>query len=299
MAIVAAALATSAAVYMAASMIAFGTLGSSDGRPGRPGRRVDNLVGRQNQWLLQAGYHIPAHRYWFACAALAVAAFGVALSITGANVWVSLPWAAFGAVVLPVVFGHQRRRRQRAFREAWPDGLLALLAGLRTGLKARDALRGLATNGPVVLRDAFVRFDDLWATHAEDALEIIKAEIADPTTDRVIEVLLLALQVGERELTISYLEDMLDTLQAELADEREIEAAGSEARITGIAVVLFAPSLLTLLVAWNPMFRDFYSTAAGARIIIGVAIWTLAGRWIITRLQRRYIEARVLVGPSS
>ncbi|MCC7078252.1 MAG: hypothetical protein IT198_14110 [Acidimicrobiia bacterium] len=286
--------AAAVAAYMAASLI----FRPGEGR--RPledtvGPRLRRLVRRQQEWLTQAGYAWTPTRFWVACTVLAFAGFAVAFVFTGGAA-VAMPWALLGAAVLPWAFGIQRRKRANRFKEVWPDGVLNLLASLRSGDSPREAVIKLARTGPPLLRDAFHRYPDLQVTHATEALEVIKAEIADATTDRVVEVLLLAMASGDRTLAVNFLEDLLDTLQDEIDEARKIEAANTEAKITAAFVVVFPPLMLAFVSTWNELYSEYWSTAAGVRTIVYLTIWILAGRWVLSRFQRTYLERRVLTG---
>ena len=78
-------------------------------------------------------------------------------------------------------------------QEAWPDGIRDILASVVAGRSVGQAVTTLAVSGPEPLRAAFARFPLLarmLGTVA--ALEVVKEELGDPTSDRIIEVLILA-----------------------------------------------------------------------------------------------------------
>ena len=81
---------------------------------------------------------------------------------------------------------------------AWPDGLRDLIASIAAGRSLAQALNALAASGPAPLRGRVRRGFPISARMlgTVPALEVVKEELADPTSDRVIEVLILAQQRG-------------------------------------------------------------------------------------------------------
>jgi tight adherence protein B len=71
----------------------------------------------------------------------------------------------------------------RELQAAWPDGLRDLVASISAGRLLTQAVSALAAHGPSPLRVAFARFPELARVLGTGpALEIVKAELADPTS---------------------------------------------------------------------------------------------------------------------
>jgi len=82
-------------------------------------------------------------------------------------------------------------------QRAWPDGLRDVLASITAGLSLTQAVTTLAATGPAPLRIAFARFPELARVIGTGpALELVKEDLADATSDRIIEVLILAHERG-------------------------------------------------------------------------------------------------------
>ena len=85
----------------------------------------------------------------------------------------------------------------REVQAAWPDGLRDIVASIAAGLSLTQAMTSLAATGPPAMRDAFARFPQLARVLGTGpALELVKEDLADATSDRVLEVLILAQERG-------------------------------------------------------------------------------------------------------
>ncbi|HKE52665.1 MAG TPA: type II secretion system F family protein, partial [Actinomycetes bacterium] len=153
---------------------------------------------------------------------LALSSVGAALCATLVMLAVSrvLPIAlAFGLIAgyAPIAALRSRwRRRQNELRELWPEVVDNLASAVRAGLSLPEALSQLGSRGPTALRPPFHRFgQDYRATgRFGDCLDRLKAGLADPTGDRIVESLRLAREVGGSELG-----RLLRTLSAFLRDD--------------------------------------------------------------------------------
>ena len=88
-----------------------------------------------------------------------------------------------------------------------------------SGLPVGAAVMELAHTGPDPLRAVLARFAILApALGVVPALEAIRDEIADPTTDRVIEVLIVAHEIGGRVVP-GVLEDLAAAVEVEEPEE--------------------------------------------------------------------------------
>ena len=94
------------------------------------------------------------------------------------------------------------------------------------------------------------------------ALEIVKEELADPTSDRVLEVLILAHERGGA-IVRTILEDLVDATTKDLKLLDELETEGLEMRINARAVVVLPWLVLVALTARPGAFRDFYQSGGG------------------------------------
>lgn len=191
--------------------------------------------------------------------------------------------AAVAGACLPVAIVRNRRhalRKQR--RTMWPDVCDLLVAGIRAGLSLPEAVAGLANGGPAPLRPAFAQFArEVEATGSFDrSAAQLKATLADPVADRIIESLRMARQVGGTELT-SVLRALSQSVRAETALRSEVEARQSWIR--GAAVLgVSAPWVVLLLLSSRPEGAIAYSTPEGlAIILVGAAASVVAFRLML------------------
>ena len=263
----------------------------------RVDKESSGLNGRQ-LWLTQAGAQLSFGQFLLWSVLLGAFAFVVGIALTGV-IWVALPPAVAVAVLPRWYYGRRRLRRLNEVHEAWPDGLRHIVASLRTGLSLASALDELARSGPAPLRLAFTRFPALSRTLGVDAtLALIREELADPTSDRVIEILAVAYERGG-SIVPDVLADLSDATIRDLRTVEEIRTNALEQRING-RIVFVVPWLVLLMLTSRPgPFRDFYRSSAGVIVIVVGALVSLVGAWLVARLSRDTIEPRVLGSSAS
>ncbi len=261
-------------------------------RPARS-RAGPRLRPRLQGWLNRAGLGLSVERF-------VVATVGLAAT-SGLAVW-ALTWSPGLGVVAAAVAGggpaaaHDRRARARsAVRlEAWPDALRDLATNLRAPMSLHDALIELATSGPEPLRPVFTPYRTNATTlDPRAALEMIREELADPVSDRIIEILLVAFEQGS-SVVVDILVDLAESTGADLRLLADVETAQLETRVEARLAALLPFAVLALLIARSPEYRSFYATGFGTAIIVAGAGLVLVGLHIIARLGRSLGEERVL-----
>ena len=199
-------------------------------------------------------------------------------------------------VVAALPHGYYSRRRAtrlREVQESWPDGLRDLVASIAAGRSLTQAIIALAGSGPPPLQVAFARFEMLARMlGTEAALEIVKEEIADPTSDRVIEVLILAHERGG-QIVKEILEDLVVATTKDVKVLDEIETEGLEMKINARAVLVLPWFVLVALTMRPGPFREFYQSGAGLAVVVAGAALSLLGYVWISRLGRAHEEQRV------
>jgi tight adherence protein B len=250
---------------------------------------------RSQVWLQQAGVGLTPARFWAGSAAAGLFALLVLVALTGSP-FVALVPAVAVALLPRAFFARQRRLRMREVQAAWPDGLRDLSASIAAGRSLTQAVSALAEHGPPPLPEAFARFPDLARVlGTAPALEIVKADLADPTSDRVLEVLLLAQERGGA-IVRGILDDLVDSTTRDLKLLDELETEGLEMRINARAVVVLPWLVLVALTARPGPFRDFYRSPGGVLTLCLAAGLTVLGVFVLGRLGREPVEERVF-GP--
>jgi tight adherence protein B len=246
-------------------------------------------------WLQQAGAGLTPLRFWGGSAAAGGFALLALVALTGSVLVAVVP--AIAVALLPRAYYARRRRlRMREVQAAWPDGLRDIGASIAAGCSLTQAVNSLAISGPPALRAAFARFPELARMLGTGpALEVVKEELADSTSDRVIEILLLAHERGG-PIVRDILDDLVDATTRDLKLLDAIETEGLEMRINARAVVVLPWLVLVALTARPGPFRDFYRSSGGFVTLLVAAILTVAGMFVLGRLGRDEDEERVF-GP--
>lgn len=243
------------------------------------GDRIADRLERAGVRTVPPGLFVPAS------VLVGLAAGAVALAATGLPAVAALAVLAAGSAPW-LVLGWRARARARAARALWPVVVDALVAAMRAGMPLPDAVAALATEGPAVLRPGFALFERRWRETGTTsvALDSAKAQFADPTADRLIEILRMARQVGGSELP-SVLRDLAVHLRADLALRAEMEARQSW--VTGAGKLgLAAPWIVLVLLATRPEGAAAYGTPAGAVLIGGAAAVTAIAYRVMVAIGR-------------
>ncbi len=257
-------------------------------------RRRQQVSDRQ-LWLQQAGVELSPRQFWMVSMAVGVLAFLLFLLVTGIPMVALVPAAAL-AFLPRIYFGRQRARRLAEVQNAWPDGLRDLTASISAGMSLPRAIEALADKGPEPLRQAFSRFSLLSRTlGVVPALEIIKEEVADATSDRVIEVLILAYERGGN-IVPEILNDLADATTQDLWTIAAIESESLEQKINARVVFVLPWFVLIVLTMFQGQYAQFYRSTLGGIVILLGALLSLFGIWLVSRLIKEPTERRVLGG---
>jgi tight adherence protein B len=256
----------------------------------RFGRRTQ-ITNRQ-LWLNQAGVAVTPRQFVAGSVAVGTVAFIALVAVTGAPLVALVP--AAGVASLPrAYFARRRAAHLQRVQGAWPDGLRDLIASIAAGRSLPQALNALAASGPAPLQEAFARFPMLSRMLGTvPALEVIKEELADPTSDRVIEVLVLAHERGG-QIVRDILDDLVAVTTRDLKLLEEVETEGLEMKINARAVLVLPWLVLVALTIREGPFRDFYRSTGGLVVVLIAGLLSVAGGVLIARLARTRAEQRV------
>jgi tight adherence protein B len=254
----------------------------------RPRAQISN----RQLWLNQAGVAVTPRQFFAGSVAVGAIAFVAISAVTGAPLVALVPSA--GVAALPhAYFARRRAAHLRRVQAAWPDGLRDVIASITAGRSLPQALNALAATGPAPLQEAFARFPMLSRMLGTvPALEVIKEELADPTSDRVIEVLVLAHERGG-QVVRDILEDLVAATTRDLKLLEELETEGLEMKINARAVLVLPWLVLVALTIREGPFRDFYRSTGGLVVVLVAGLLSLAGGLLIARLARTRGEQRV------
>lgn len=234
-------------------------------------------------------------RQWVGVGGSGIVAWAVATAWTGSP-WLGVPIGAAGAAIPLRRSARTRERRLADLHEAWPDGLRHLVASVRSGSTVETALIDLSATGPEPLRAVFTRFAALAEVlGVVPALEAVRDRIQDPTTDRVVEVLIVAHEVGGRVVP-GVLEDLAAAVTADLRTVEEIRTSGFEQRLNARIVFAVPWAVLLLLTSRDGLYRTFYLSRPGTVIVLVAAVLCAVALVVVGRLGKEPLEQRVLTG---
>lgn len=260
----------------------------------QPARRTPRTPGALTTALRAAGItNVSAVGLGWLMALSGVIA-GLALMAVSRTAPIALTFAAFGCYApLALVRGRGRRRR-RELGEVWPEAVDNLASAVRAGLSLPEALTQLGERGPTALRPAFAHFgrDYLATGRFGDCLDRLKATLADPVGDRVIEAIRIARDVGGGDLG-----RMLRSLSRFLRDDARTRSelhARQAWVVNGARLAAAAPWVVLLVLSTQPEIIGRYRSAAGVVVLaVGAAVCLVAYQ-LMVRLGRLPDEKRVL-----
>jgi len=256
--------------------------------PARSRRKAAHLA-KTRLWLTQAGVDLAPLSFIVAIVAFGFVALVMFVAATKSPIVSVFP--AIAVASLPVLSVSRRRaRRMEEVHAAWPDGLRDLVASVASGMSLARSLDRLSERGPVPLRAAFAGFPLMARTVGViAALEIVKSELADPSSDRVLEVLILAQERGGAAIS-EILEDLAEAATRDLWALEEIRTESLEQKINARAVFVLPWLVLVALTLRDGAFRDFYRSPAGVLVVTVGAALSALGMWLVARLGRGRAE---------
>lgn len=195
----------------------------------------------------------------------------------------------------PFALVHSRaRKRTGHLRDAWPEAVDNLASGIRAGLSLPEALAKLGDRGPERLRPAFASFArDFRATgRFEDCLDALKARLADPVADRIVESLRVTREVGGSDLG-----RVLRTLSAFLREDAhtrgELEARQSWT-VNAARLAVVAPWVVLVLLSTREEAAAAYNSPAGVTVLALGGLSTVFAYRLMVRVGRLPVEVRVM-----
>lgn len=203
-------------------------------------------------------------------------------------------FALIAAGVPGMVVKARARRRQVELRSVWPEVVDDLISAVRAGLSLPEALISLGERGPVELRPQFRRFADDYRVTGRfaESLDRLKAHLADPVADRIIEALRITREVGGSDL-VRLLRTLGRLLREDLRTRGELEARQSWT-VGGARLATAAPWAVLLLLSGRPETAAAFNTGLGVLVLASGAAVSGVAYALMVRLGRLPEEARVL-----
>lgn len=250
---------------------------------------------RQRGTATVPGLDVTPGQFWGTVVGAGVITFLIVYALTGL-IAVSLVPAVVVATMPKAYFARKRAQRLARVQESWPDGLRDLLTSVRSGASLPTAVENMALFGPEPLREAFQGFDVYSRSlGVVPALEMVKDDLADPTADRVIEVLILAYERGGTVVP-DILEDLAEATTRDLWTMEQVRTEALEQKINSRVVFVLPWIVLVAMTARSGAFREFYASPPGLVVVAIGGVMSLIGVAVASRLGAQPGESRVFGG---
>ncbi|WP_432946836.1 type II secretion system F family protein [Kribbella sp. CA-253562] len=252
------------------------------------------LTARSRDLLARAGVEgVTPGAFIGACLLTGFVAF-VLMFVVSATLPVGVVFGVMAGGVPVALLKSRARKRLAEFRELWPDVVDNIASAVRAGLSLSEALAQVGERGPLPLREPFRRFGADYASTGRfaDSLDRLKARLADPVGDRVVEALRIAREVGGGDLG-RLLRSLSSFLRDDARTRSELESRQSWS-VNGARVAVAAPWLVLGMLSFQGDVIQRYNSPVGALIIgIGAVVCVLAYR-VMLRIGRLPEPERVL-----
>jgi tight adherence protein B len=227
------------------------------------------------------------------CAGAFVLATFVMLAVSGV-VAIGLVFGLLAAVLPIAVLRGRAIRRLREHAELWPDAVDNLASAVRAGLSLPESLVQLGERGPEGLRTPFIGFGrDYQATgRFDESLDLLKARLADPVGDRVIEALRIARDVGGGDLG-RMLRSLSGFLRDDLRTRSELES-GQSWTVNGARLAVAAPWAVLLAMSFQRDVVARYASPVGAAVLVAGAVLCVIAYRLMLWIGRLPTARRVL-----
>lgn len=275
-----------AGVFLLYTHVAFGWQGIGLGLGHRATLGKRTVGASVRDWLVQAGL-ADVRPAQFAAVIVLLAATGALCGFAMFGGIVPGAALALFAGSAPVaLYRNRRARRLETAQEAWPTIIEEIrMQATSLGRSLPQALFDAGARAPEELRPAFVAANREWLLTTDFArtLDVLKANLADPTADVACETLLIAHEIGGTDLP--------KRLQA-LAEDRLTDVMGRKDARSKQAGVRFARRFVLIVPAGMAFAgsligtgRSAYATPLG-QLIVAIALgflivcWLWAGRFL-------------------
>jgi tight adherence protein B len=244
--------------------------------------------------LIQAGFGSISVAQLYAVCAFSGLIVGVFVAAVSRSMVIAIGFASFAAYAPVALVKMRQRQRQTELRAVWPELVDNLVSAVRAGLSLPEAVGQLGTRGPEPLRDPFRKFADDYRASGRfgDCLDRLKARLADPVADRIVESLRLAREVGGSDLG-RLLRTLSQFLREDARTRAELETRQGWT-VNAARLALAAPWAVLGLLALRPDAVAAYDSAAGLLVLLAGGAVSIAAYRFMLRLARLPEDERVL-----
>jgi len=209
---------------------------------------------------------------------------------------ISTAFSLFVGIFLTVAQVKSADKKLLEIQSAAPEMIDHLITGLQSGLSLSESLSGLAVRGPSVLAPYFKVFQGELRESGDFylSLERVKHELAQPSTDLIIEAILISKTLGGAEL-MNILRLLGNFIREDLALRREISIKQNWIK-NSAHLSAGAPWILLLLLSTQRSTVEAFSNTSGIMILfLGLLMTSIAYLWM-NRLGRIPQQTRIFAG---
>lgn len=209
------------------------------------------------------------------------------------SISITTPFAIFSILITWIYLRNRDVRADAEMLKVWPEVIDHLISGIHSGLSLSEALAGLSTRGPEIIRPHFQEFRNELVNSGDFDRAIVnsKRQLNTHGGDQILEAILLAKSLGGSEL-LQIFRTLGDFLRQDLVLRKEIEIKHGWIK-NSAHLSASAPWLLLLLLASQPGTAEAFAEPGGVFILgLGLFLTGLAYVWM-ARLGRLPIQPRV------
>ena len=209
---------------------------------------------------------------------------------------ISTAFSLFVGIFVLLAQHKSESKRSSDIQSACPEIIDHLISGLQSGLSLNESLVGLSLRGPVATRPYFAIFrEDIYKSgDFMGALERVKDHLGEPSTDQVIEALLISKTLGGAEL-INILRLLSNFIREDLTLRREISVKQNWIK-NSAHLSAGAPWILLLLLSTQPSTAASFSSTSGIAVLLSGLIMTSVAYLWMNRLGQLPKPSRVFSG---
>lgn len=209
---------------------------------------------------------------------------------------IATAFSLFVGIFLLIAQRKNESKRSSDIQSACPEMIDHLISGLQSGLSLNESLVGLSLRGPLLIRSYFEVFrEDVYSSgDFVGALERVKSILGEPSTDQIIEALLISKTLGGAEL-INILRLLGNFIREDLTLRREILAKQNWIK-NSAHLSAGAPWILLILLSTQPATAASFSNSSGLAVLLSGLLMTCVAYLWMNKLGELPKQSRVFSG---
>jgi tight adherence protein B len=209
---------------------------------------------------------------------------------------IATAFSLFVGIFMLIAQRKNESKRSSDIQSACPEMIDHLISGLQSGLSLNESLVGLSLRGPLLIRSYFEVFrEDVYSSgDFVGALERVKSILGEPSTDQIIEALLISKTLGGAEL-INILRLLGNFIREDLTLRREILVKQNWIK-NSAHLSAGAPWILLILLSTQPATAASFSNSSGLAVLLSGLLMTCVAYLWMNKLGELPKQSRVFSG---